>query len=160
MKTSYEIQTLQRGRWKIASIFDDFDLAVYEARRIENAGRFRGVRVVKEDVEGNPFAQKLKAKLSVVFAAGEGAEPPQPRGAAPALDEPGFGSGPTTPPPIPDIPELSADGDLSPGRGSGGRRRRRKKQDNTLVIVLSILLGVLLLAIVLGAAIYFGLQGR
>jgi len=153
MKTSYEIQTLQRGRWKIASIFDDMELAVYEAKRMDNAGRFSGVRVVQEDVEGNPFATEVKAKLSVVFSSGSAAGmTPRPQ---PVQTGSEAGPGGMTPPPIPDIPELSPDGELVSQRGgrSGGgqrRRKRRKKADNTLLYVV---LGALVVGIGIGLGV-------
>lgn len=158
MKTSYEIQTLQRGRWKIASIFDDMELAVYEAKRMDNAGRFSGVRVVQEDVEGNPFATEVKAKLSVVFSSGNAAGmTPRPQ---PLQNGSEAGPGGMTPPPIPDIPELSPDGEQVSQRGgrSGGgqrRRKRKRKSDNTLFYVA---LGALVFGVgfALGAVLLLG----
>ena len=44
----YEIHTFREGGWKIDSMFDDKDLAVYEAQRMEKGGRFSAVRVVQE----------------------------------------------------------------------------------------------------------------
>ena len=45
---SYEIHTFQSGRWKIDSLFDDRELALFEARRMDESGRYSGVRVVEE----------------------------------------------------------------------------------------------------------------
>ncbi len=45
---AFEIHTYTRGRWKIDSVFDDRELAVFEARRMDTSGRFAGVRVVEE----------------------------------------------------------------------------------------------------------------
>jgi hypothetical protein len=44
----YEIHTFRDGKWKIDSVFDDKDLAVYEAQRMEKGGRFSAVRVIQE----------------------------------------------------------------------------------------------------------------
>lgn len=44
----FEIHTFRSGNWKIDSVFDDKDLAIYEAQRIEKAGRFPAVRVIQE----------------------------------------------------------------------------------------------------------------
>jgi hypothetical protein len=44
----YEIHTFRGATWKIDSVFDDKDLAVYEAQRIEKGGRFSAVRVIQE----------------------------------------------------------------------------------------------------------------
>jgi len=51
---AFEIHTFQSGRWKIDSIFDDKDLALFEAKRMDGSGRYSGVRVVEEAFdEGN-----------------------------------------------------------------------------------------------------------
>lgn len=63
MLTSYEIQTKAEGRWKIAAIFDDRELAVYEAKRMADTGRYASVRVVQETFGGVGD----KAKLSVLY---------------------------------------------------------------------------------------------
>jgi hypothetical protein len=46
--TAFEIHTYQGGRWKIDSVFDDRDLAMFEAQRMDESGRFSGLRVVEE----------------------------------------------------------------------------------------------------------------
>lgn len=45
---AFEIQVYNGGRWNIDSIFDDRDLAVHEAKRMDTSGRYVGVRVVEE----------------------------------------------------------------------------------------------------------------
>ena len=45
---AFEIHTFQGGKWKIDSVFDDRDLAVFEAQRMEGSKRYVGVRVVEE----------------------------------------------------------------------------------------------------------------
>ncbi len=45
---AYEIHTFQSGRWKIDSVFDDKELALFEAQRMDGSGRYSGVRVVEE----------------------------------------------------------------------------------------------------------------
>jgi len=45
---AYEIQTFQDGKWKIDSVFDDRDLALFEARRVDEGNRYAGVRVIEE----------------------------------------------------------------------------------------------------------------
>ena len=44
----FEIHTFRDGTWKIDSVFDDKDLATYEAQRMEKGGRFSAVRVIQE----------------------------------------------------------------------------------------------------------------
>ena len=46
--TKYEVQIYTRGAWKIESIFDDREIAIYAAKRIHGGGRYLGVRVVEE----------------------------------------------------------------------------------------------------------------
>lgn len=44
----YEIHTYRSGTWKIDSVFDDRDLALMEAERVDHSNRFPAVRVVEE----------------------------------------------------------------------------------------------------------------
>lgn len=44
----YEIHIFRDGKWKIDSVFDDKELAIYEAQRMERGGRFSAVRVIQE----------------------------------------------------------------------------------------------------------------
>jgi len=48
---AYEIQTYQKGRWKIDAVFDDRSLAMFEAKRMDEGNRFSGVRVVEESFD-------------------------------------------------------------------------------------------------------------
>lgn len=45
---AFEIHTYQGGKWKIDSVFDDRDLALFEAQRMDGSGRYSGVRVIEE----------------------------------------------------------------------------------------------------------------
>lgn len=45
---SFELHTYKDGKWKIDSIFDDRELAIFEARRVEASSRYSGVRVIEE----------------------------------------------------------------------------------------------------------------
>lgn len=45
---AFEIHTYQSGKWKIDSVFDDRDLAMFEAQRMDSSGRYTGIRVVEE----------------------------------------------------------------------------------------------------------------
>src|SRR5262249_32291102 len=48
---AYEIHTFAGGKWKIDSVFDDRDLAVFEATRMDESGRHAGVRVIEEEFD-------------------------------------------------------------------------------------------------------------
>lgn len=45
---AFEIQVYNAGKWNIDSIFDDRELALHEAQRMDHSGRHVGVRVVEE----------------------------------------------------------------------------------------------------------------
>ncbi len=57
---AYEIHTFQSGRWKIDSVFDDKELALFEAHRMDDSGRYSGVRVIEEAF--NNRDRKMKAR--------------------------------------------------------------------------------------------------
>ena len=44
----FEIHTYRNGAWKINSVFDDRDLAMMEAERMDRGNRYSAVRVVEE----------------------------------------------------------------------------------------------------------------
>ncbi len=48
LATSYEVQIFRDKRWRIDSMFDDRALALFEAKRMSDSGRFVCVRVVAE----------------------------------------------------------------------------------------------------------------
>ena len=47
--TAFEIQVLNHGDWQIDSIFDDQDLATFEANLVFGRGAYDAVRVVQEN---------------------------------------------------------------------------------------------------------------
>lgn len=66
MIQAYEIQTYQGGVWQVDSVFDDEELAVFEARGLYERGRYVGVRVVLEtyDQETDNVTVRTVLKLS------------------------------------------------------------------------------------------------
>ncbi len=48
MIVSFEIHTYRDGAWKIDSVFDDRELALSEAKRMEEKNRFGAIRVLEE----------------------------------------------------------------------------------------------------------------
>ena len=50
---TYELQTYLGGVWKIDSVYDDRQIAVFEAQRINAGGRVSAVRVVAEIYDDN-----------------------------------------------------------------------------------------------------------
>lgn len=45
---NFELHTYTGGVWKIDSVYDDRQIAVYEAQRLHAGGRYSAVRVVEE----------------------------------------------------------------------------------------------------------------
>lgn len=45
---AYEIHTIRDGIWRVDSVFDDRELAIFEAKRVEEGSRYAGVKVVEE----------------------------------------------------------------------------------------------------------------
>ncbi len=48
---AFEIHTFRDGQWKVDSVFDDRELAVHEARKVDQNGRYAGVRVIEENYD-------------------------------------------------------------------------------------------------------------
>ena len=46
---SFELQTFKNGQWTVDSYYDDRDLALSEAERLNETGRHAGVRVLREE---------------------------------------------------------------------------------------------------------------
>lgn len=46
--SAYELQTYQSGQWKFDSYYDDRDLVMSEASRMDHSGKYMGVRVLEE----------------------------------------------------------------------------------------------------------------
>ncbi|MDZ7712217.1 MAG: hypothetical protein U5L06_03440 [Rhodovibrio sp.] len=65
---AYELHSFSGGRWKIQGFFDDRDLAVSEAHRMEEARRFPAVRVVEErfDPETGGYKSRTVYRSSAV----------------------------------------------------------------------------------------------
>ena len=83
----FEIHTYKDGRWRIDSIFDDQDIAVYEAKRINESNRYAGVLVIEETYDetsnsatwrtlfrGGRFANRLWGNLYAAKRKAERAE--------------------------------------------------------------------------------------
>ncbi len=67
---AYEIHTFQGGKWKIDLVFDDRDLALFEAQRMDESGRHPGVRVIEEDYDEGT----QKTKIRTIFRGSKIAE--------------------------------------------------------------------------------------
>ena len=61
---AFELQTYKNGKWDVDSYFDDRQLALSEAQRLEGSARHMGVRVVQEEYD----EQSNKADCHVIFS--------------------------------------------------------------------------------------------
>jgi hypothetical protein len=83
MLIAYEVHTLEGGSWQIASMFDDKELALIEARRLEEGLRRRETRVVEETHDEESKRTKTRViytspKIGSSESASQGAANAQP----------------------------------------------------------------------------------
>ena len=133
---AFEIQTYQDGKWRINSIFDDRELALFEARRVDESSRYSAVRVIEELFD----EASSKTSTKTIFRGGRAADPrtarePDTKKKA-AANRTGRGAA-----------------NRSGARRPGGRRPPAKKKTSMAGPIV-----LLLLVIVLGGAAMFGLQ--
>jgi hypothetical protein len=57
---AYEIHIFTGGKWKIDSVFDDRDLALFEAQRMDDSGRHAGIRVIEEEFDHSTQKSKVR----------------------------------------------------------------------------------------------------
>mgnify|MGYP003673947266 CR=1 FL=1 len=133
---AFEIQTYQDGKWRINSIFDDRELALFEARRVDESSRYSGVRVIEE------LFDEINSKTSTktIFRGGRAADLRTAR-------EPDTKKKAATNKPVRGAANRSG------SRRTAGRRPPSKKKTSMVGPVI-----LLFLVIVLGGAAMFGLQ--
>lgn len=91
MKT-YELQTYFKGVWKIDSMFDDPEIAIDEAKRVEESRRYSGIRVIEEAYD----EEKNRTSSRTVFRGGLTGQPTKDRKVVTskqAVSAPRFGTG-------------------------------------------------------------------
>ena len=62
--SSYELQTYRDGQWKFDSYFDQRDLVLSEAARLDQTGRYMGVRVLEEHYDEDSQMSKYQTIFS------------------------------------------------------------------------------------------------
>lgn len=62
--SSYELQTYRDGQWKFDSYFDQRDLVLSEAARLDQTGRYMGVRVLEEQFNEDSQTSNYKTIFS------------------------------------------------------------------------------------------------
>ena len=48
---AFEIHTFKDSKWKMDSVFDDRELAIFEAKKITEGSRYPGVKVIEENYD-------------------------------------------------------------------------------------------------------------
>ena len=62
--STFEIQVYKSGDWNVDSYFDDREIALSEAERLNESGRHAGVRILQEDYD----EASNRSKCRVVFS--------------------------------------------------------------------------------------------
>jgi len=130
---AFEIHTYQDGKWRIDSVFDDRELALFEARRVDEGSRYSGVRVVEEKYDE---ASDLTTTRTI-FRGGNVDRQEKARKARQAVKARNAA--------------LSGGGSRDPARS----RRSRKAAKSSSILIPVLILSVLVIA---GMAALFGLQ--
>lgn len=63
---SYEIHTFRAGQWKADSVFDSRDIALMEAQKIVDGGRYSSIQVLEETYD----EQTNKSTVKTIFKGG------------------------------------------------------------------------------------------
>lgn len=88
---AYEVHTHEHGSWQIASMFDDKELALIEARRIEEGLRHRETRVVEEthdEESGRTKSKVIYSSPKIRTPEGAATHPEKPGGPATVREYP------------------------------------------------------------------------
>ena len=127
---AFEIHTFKDGKWKMDSVFDDRELAIFEARKISEGSRYAGVKVVEENYDETTNLTTTRTLFRGGAAKAEKAKKPAEKETR-ARSHTGAGKDPTR----------------------RGGAKREKKQSNLLVPVL-----MLLTLLMSGVTMLFALQ--
>jgi len=130
---AFEIHTFRGGKWKIDSVFDDKELALFEARRMDQSSRYPGVRVIEENFNEST----LETVTRTIFKGGRAEKQAAPRQQETKSDA-----------------KKPARRKGAQGRNGKGKHRTQKKKKSGIVMPLVILS----LIVVIGLAAWFGLQ--
>ena len=131
---AFEIHTFRDGQWKVDSVFDDRELAIHEARKVDESSRYSGVRVIEENYDE---ASDLTTTRTIFRGKQDATKSKSPR------------------------PTTRKAANRAAHRGGGERSRngksrprpKKKKSSGVLVPVL-----ILMLLLIAGVAVMFGLH--
>ena len=62
--STFEIQVYKSGGWNVDSYFDDREIAMSEAERLNESGRHAGVRILQEDYDEASNSSKCRVVFS------------------------------------------------------------------------------------------------
>ena len=130
---AFEIHTFREGQWKVDSVFDDRELAIHEARKVDENGRYTGVRVIEENYDE---ASDLTTTRTIFRGKNEAAQSKAPRS-----------TGKKT------TVGAQRGGSERARRGKSRPLPKKKKSTSIMVPVL-----ILLLLVVAGFGVMFGLH--
>ena len=131
---AFEIHTFRDGQWKVDSVFDDRELAVHEARKVDENGRYAGVRVIEETYDET---SDLTTTRTIFRGKHEKARSNAPKPTAKKISGRVAHRG----------------GAKRAPRGKSRARPQKSKSNGVLVPVL-----ILLLLVISGVAVMFGLH--
>lgn len=69
--STFELQTFHAGKWDVDSYFDDRELAMSEAEKLDVGGRHSGVRVLQEDFGDDSNRSRVRVIFSKMKGSGE-----------------------------------------------------------------------------------------
>lgn len=121
---AFEIHTFTGGKWKIDSVFDDRELAMFEAQRIDESNRYAGVRVVEEN-----FDEKTQMSTAKTIFRGGRVEADVTRASSPPLQSRARARG----------AERGGRGAQRAGRQAAGRAQKAPKSNAALMTMLVVI---------------------
>jgi hypothetical protein len=130
---AYEIHTYREGQWKVDSVFDDRDLALHEARKVDENRRYTGIRVIEENYD----AATDLTTTRTIFRGKNESEKPKVRTSTAKKSSRAGNRGKSE----------------RERKGKGRARPQKKKSGGVLVPVL-----ILCLLVISGVAVMFGLH--
>ncbi|NQV83259.1 MAG: hypothetical protein HQ494_05510 [Rhodospirillales bacterium] len=130
---AFEIQTYLDGKWRIDSVFDDRELALFEARRVDQGSRYSGVRVIEENYDESSDLTTTRT----IFRGSNLARRQKAQKGAQAI---------------------KAHGSASRGAGSRERQKKRRPRQNQKSSNYFIPVLILSVLVVAGLAALYGLQ--
>lgn len=125
---SFEIQTFNGGKWKMDSVYDDWETCLLEAKKVDESGRYSGVRAIEENYD----KETNQATTRILFRGGNVTDDkPQKAASAPKSQKSG------------------KSGKSKPRGGNGGASERkggssRNKKKSSLLVPVLVLLVVII----------------